>query len=295
MFKILKFEIILIVTAFLILLIGIYESLMQYYSHPYSLLNRLHLYGYLPEYKVVYEPSKGIWHLLGWTGSGMMVLMMLYSVRKRVSFLSSFGALRHWLAAHMFLGITGPLLVTFHTTFKLHGIIATSFWCMIVTMTFGILGRYIYLQIPRELSGAEMEAKDIDQIVDDLDRELGRYLSNAKVTTLLKEMDVDDKLAGDMTTIGALFYMINKDIKNRFKIRKLKKALKKGFRIPRKARREIAFLIKKKAALVRRKNFLSTSHSLLHYWHVLHIPLATVMFLIMLIHIIVYYLFSPSA
>ena len=89
--------------------IGTYESVTEKYKPQDSIVNALHAYGYLKEYQVRYEPSKGIWHILGWTGSAFMVTMMLYSVRKRFSMFAHWGALRHWLSAHIFLGDNGGL------------------------------------------------------------------------------------------------------------------------------------------------------------------------------------------
>lgn len=290
----LRFETFLIVAACIVAVLGAYESLTEMYLPGLSLLKQAHLYGYLKQYPIIYEPSKGIWHQIGWTGSFMMVVMMLYSVRKRVSFLSSIGHMRHWLSAHMFLGIIGPLLVTFHTTFKFHGLIATSFWCMITTMVFGILGRYIYIQIPRNITGAELGVKEIDGMVERLNAELGKHLSEAKVASLMKEITTADDAAEKFGALRALLFMMKTDIVNRFKIRSLRRTLKAQYTLKPAVREEVLGHFKRKAALIRKKNFLTTSHRLLHYWHVLHVPLAIVMFIIMFLHVIVYYVFRAA-
>ncbi|MBI3600538.1 MAG: hypothetical protein HY097_07840 [Nitrospinae bacterium] len=286
------FEWTLVAVIIITTCIAVYESFMQKYSPGDSILSFFHQYGYLKKYPAIYEPSKGIWHPVGWTGSAMMVIMMIYSVRKRIALFESLGSLRHWLSFHMSLGIMGPILVTFHTTFKFGGIIATSFWCMIVTMVFGILGRYIYIQIPRNLSGTELETNEIDKMVKYLDSELDKYLGDANITDLFKEISAADEKAKSLNLINSLIFMIRTDIANLYKITHLKKVMKTRYRLTGKTRREIVLLLKKKAAIIRQKNFLATSHRLLHYWHVFHIPLAIVMFLIMFLHIIVYYLFG---
>jgi hypothetical protein len=284
----------LVVVILATLIAGLYESYTQKYLPDRSLLSHLHDYGYLTEIPVVYEPGKGIWHPLGWAGSAMMVLMLLYSVRKRVAVFRSWGRLPNWLTAHMFLGIMGPLLVTLHTTFKFGGIITTSYICMIITMVSGLLGRYIYIQIPHSLSGAELEADDIEKMVEELDGALGRFSGEVNVPALFEEIrttDPQDRKPGPATS---LLWMIRTDLINLFKIARLRRILKTRHRLDRTARKTVLDLLKKKAALVRRKNFLSTSQSLLHYWHVFHRPLATVMFAIMFLHIVVYYLFRPA-
>jgi len=50
---------------------------------------------------------------------------------------------------------------------------------------------------------------------------------------------------------------------------------------------EIVRLSKEKANLMRRRAVLGVVSSIFHYWHVIHKPFATVMVLVMFIHIVV--------
>lgn len=323
------FESFLAVLALVVVLLGTYESITEMFFPASSILSFVHRFGYMKSYPILYEPSKGIWHPVGWTGSAMMVVMMLYSVRKRVGVFNHLGSMRHWLSAHMFFGIMGPILVTFHTTFKLHGLVATSFWCMIVTMVFGVLGRYIYVQIPRSINGTELGVKEIEGSVAELETEIGRKLKKANITNLMNELGIKDtgkimasidaghanflvdenegdrdrrrisNLLKSISTVDvrergalpALFFLVWTDIKNYFKVMALGRVLKKRYHLGHAERAEIVALFEDKAALLRRKSMLVTTHKLLHHWHVLHVPLAIVMFLIMFLHIIVYYIF----
>lgn len=278
--------IIFILTA----VVGTYESISQYYKQQESIVNVLHGYGYLKGYQMRYEPSKGIWHIAGWIGSAFMVIMMLYSVRKRFSLFLNWGPLRHWLSAHIFLGIMGALLVTFHTTFKLGGIVATSFWSMIVTVVFGILGRYIYIQIPQNVAGTDLQVNEIDKMVEEVDNKLRERSGNVDVSPLFKEINVVDERVKDLNLFNALSLMVKTDVINGFKLLHINKVLKTKFHLSRDTRKQIVSFMSRKAALIRRKNFLSTSHRLLRYWHVLHVPLAIVMFIIMFLHVGVYFL-----
>ena len=129
----------------------------HYYSLP--LLDRPHdsLHG-------AWKPSGAIGHGLGIVGSLLMVVLLLYSARKRLRLIQGLGNIRYWLNYHIWMGVTGPLLVIFHTTFKLGGIVAVSFWSMIGVALSGVIGRYIYLQIPRSLSGQELSARELAEL-----------------------------------------------------------------------------------------------------------------------------------
>ncbi|MCC6542936.1 MAG: hypothetical protein IT392_00340 [Nitrospirae bacterium] len=288
------FEGILIISVIITICILSYESYTQNYIPDSSILSFFHRLGYLKYYPVIYQPGKGIWHPIGWIGSGMMVVMMLYSIRKRVGMFRSLGLLRHWLSAHMFLGIMGPVLVTFHTTFKFNGIIATSFWSMIITMIFGILGRYIYIQIPRSLAGAELKVQDIERMVQTIDSRLGEVTKGVNFSNLSRVIDRGLKNPENTGVVKTLFFMLRDDIFISYRLHQLNNVLRKNHHLPWTVRRKIDLLLKNKAALTRRKNYLSTTHKILHYWHIFHVPLAIVMFLIMILHVCVYYLFRTT-
>ena len=59
------------------------------------------------------------------------------------------GSMPLWLEVHIFCGIVGPVLVTFHTSFKFNGIISVAYWSMMAVMLSGFVGRYLYVRIPK--------------------------------------------------------------------------------------------------------------------------------------------------
>ena len=73
----------------------------DFYRTP--LLERGHHPGYW-----TWKAGGTVGHTLGLVGSAMMVLMLLYSVRKRVGALRRVGPLSRWLDVHIFLGVVGP-------------------------------------------------------------------------------------------------------------------------------------------------------------------------------------------
>lgn len=69
----------------------------------------------------------GLWgHGLGILGSSMLLLLFLYSARKRNVLGLRFGKMSYWLNIHIFLGIMGPVFVTLHTAFKFGGIVSVK-------------------------------------------------------------------------------------------------------------------------------------------------------------------------
>lgn len=100
-----------------------------------------------------YTPGSRLGYDLGLVGGCMMLALLLYPLRKHWSRLHNFGSLRAWFIVHLVFGICGPLLVVFHTGFRLHSFNASvAFWCMVTVALSGGAGRYIYLRAYRNLS-----------------------------------------------------------------------------------------------------------------------------------------------
>ncbi|MET0556593.1 MAG: hypothetical protein ABW221_26380, partial [Vicinamibacteria bacterium] len=77
------------------------------------------------------KPGGSLGLRLGVAGLAMMTVMHVYSARKRLGFLRRLGPLRSWLDFHILLGILGPLFVVLHSSLKVGGLVAVSFWSMV--------------------------------------------------------------------------------------------------------------------------------------------------------------------
>lgn len=111
------------------------------------------------------KPSGYLGHGIGIIGSLMMIFgVAIYMIRKRVKKFARLGILKYWLEFHIFLCTVGPILVLFHTAFKFGGIVAVCFWCMVAVVLSGVIGRFIYIQIPKTIQGKELDIKELDEI-----------------------------------------------------------------------------------------------------------------------------------
>jgi len=123
---------------------------------------------YHPSHAVL-KPSGNTGHGIGIAGSLCMIIgMASYMARKRYRFLSRLGALKYWLEFHIFLCTLGPVLVLFHTAFKFGGLVAISFWSMVAVFISGIIGRFIYIQIPHNIDGRELSLAEIRDMKSDI-------------------------------------------------------------------------------------------------------------------------------
>jgi hypothetical protein len=184
--------------------------------------------------------------------------------------MSKYLRLKYLLEFHIFLCVLGPILILFHTAFKFGGIVSIAFWSMVAVVLSGVLGRYIYIQIPRTIEGRELSLSEVKNMKIDL-------------TTVLKNKFL---LKNDL--IELIVDATNNQYKGTSKpsVKSLRKVLKAN-KLPKNERISILKMIKKEKKLSSKIARLQTMQKLLKYWHVLHMPFALIMLIIVIIHIIV--------
>jgi hypothetical protein len=229
----------------------------------------------------------GSWgHGMGIAGGAMLLLLFLYSARKRGMF--TLGTLPHWLNIHIMFGIVGPMLVTLHSAFKFSGIVSVSYYSMMAVMASGIFGRYLYLQIPRAITGGELSFGEIQERKRETDGLLADEFG-------LEEREVRE-LEGILglersRRTGFLRAMLSfpvDAVRRRIRIPALKRKVRVLEGSAGRGREErISDIVVDRALLARKQQFLETTQRVFYYWHVVHKPFAIVMILIMFIHIVV--------
>lgn len=236
------------------------------------------------------KPTGLIGHGLGIFGTLLILLGVFgYMARKRVRGFSRIGVLKYWLEFHIFLCSLGPILILFHTSFKFGGLVAVSFWSMVAVVLSGIIGRFIYLQIPRTIQGRELSLNDLSNMEENL------------YTELKDRYNVDYEFLSQINEALESFQSLeNKNflahIIKRFRLeRKLTKQIKAELRkqnLSGKNFRKALKIFKSRIVLKRRIEWLATMQRFLRYWHIAHLPFALVMLVIVIIHVIVAILFG---
>jgi len=111
-----------------------------------------------------FESGDDFGYYLGVAGGVMMLTLLLYSLRKHVGFMRNWGSTRHGFKFHMFLGIMGPTLILFHSTFRTGSLNATiALSCMLLVAGSGIIGRVIYRKIHHGLYGRSATLQEVQK------------------------------------------------------------------------------------------------------------------------------------
>jgi hypothetical protein len=241
----------------------------RYYRTP------LAVRGYQPAH-ALFRPSGPIGQTLGLVGGLMMLVPFLYMLRKRVKSDWWPGSMKAWLEVHLFCGIAGPALVTFHTSFKFNGLVAVAYWSMVTVAVSGFVGRYLYVRLPRSIRGTELSRADLDREANELSRHLADIPDAALWLDRARALERDIR----PTYLGLVFG----DIGLRLKIRRFARFLA-GSALTSAQQKTLTDLVAERAVLLRRMAYLQRTRTAFSLWHVFHVPFVYLLLVIVCVHI----------
>jgi hypothetical protein len=136
--------------------------------------------------------ERGIGYALGIIGGSFMLALLIYPIRKRYPTAPIFVlSTPTWFKLHMLLGLIGPILILYHSNFGLGSTNANiALFCMLLMVTSGLIGRFIYSKIHMGLYGSKAHLasliKDQDQLSQAL-LDLSLALNSRKLGSSIKE------------------------------------------------------------------------------------------------------------
>lgn len=224
------------------------------------------------------KPNGLYGHGLGIIGTLLIIIGVFgYMARKRMKSLSRIWILKHWLELHIFLCTLGSILIMFHTAFKLGGLVSVSFWSMVAVVLSGVLGRFIYLQIPRSIQGRELSLAEISDMKISISTEIKKLGFLGSESEFLTSLNIEHD-----NSKGFLSQYFN----DRKQLNEIKGKLKE-MNIENVKRKEIIKNIRSEISLNRKLHRLELMQRLFRYWHIAHLPFALIMLIIMIIHVAV--------
>ena len=223
-----------------------------------------------------FKPAGAMGHGLGIVGTLLIIFgVSIYIARKRYGFLEKYIRLKYLLEFHIFLCTLGPIMVLFHTSFKFGGIVSIAFWSMVAVVLSGVLGRFIYIQIPRTIEGRQLGLQEVNDLQSQLQ------------TNIQESIKLPEILQSEIQGLGQFTPLsISGKMKKRTVLNKLKSYLKTQ-NIPVIQQKHLTQLVKKEISISQRIKRLERMQKWFQYWHVAHLPFALIMLVIVVIHVIV--------
>lgn len=254
--------------------------------------------GWLHRADGTINAEQGIGYVFGIVGGSLMLIMLLYSLRKRIRIMRNLGATRHWFRMHMLFGVIGPTLILYHANFR-HGSLnsTVALYCMILVAASGLVGRFIYARIHNGLYGNLLTARDLreqtDKILDSID---ASHPAAEMITALLK--DEESRMHAHrnkfLRNIPWLFLSWLRVYAINLRTRKimhgmLSDAINKGLIGRTEAKRlykETSQKILRFMRLTQKSSRLSLYTRMFSVWHIVHVPFFIMMIASGIVHVI---------
>ncbi len=229
-----------------------------------------------------FKPSGAYGHGIGILGTFLILFgVVIYIARKRYNFMTKQLRLKYLLEFHIFLCTLGPILILFHTAFKFGGLVSVAFWSMVAVVASGVIGRFIYIQIPRTVEGRELSLNEVkgmrSQLVENLKQSVG--LDEQLIPLIVGTADGDGAAAKHRS-------FIVRYLDERKAIGVIRSSLK-AKNMARDEQAPIIRMVKEEFALSHRIGRLLLMQKLFKYWHVAHLPFALIMLIVLIIHVAV--------
>ena len=269
----------------------------------YTLLAALITLGWLlRDYKLV-NPEQGIGYWLGIVGGSLMLVLLLYPLRKRIRALHALGPTKHWFRLHMILGLAGPLLILYHCNFRLGSFNSrVALYCMLLVAGSGIVGRHFYAGIHRGLYGRRTNLKELQaELAASIEKSHGLARLMPKLVTRLEKYAAE--LLGNRVTqsVGlgrSLRWTFTHHIARisllvtaRRELRAAAAASQAVARDQKRLRRAAAKYIRDYTYMTGRVAQFSLYERLFALWHIFHLPIFLMMVISAIVHVLAVHMY----
>jgi len=243
-------------------------------------------------------PKSGMGYALGIIGGSLMLLLFLYSARKRFKWLRFMGPIAGWFRFHMLLGVLGPLCILFHSNFSFGATNSNiALMCMLTVAGSGLVGRYIYARIHHGLYGSKLTLAEVRRSAEQLRAAPGYETS---IPGLHSQLDtIEAPSIGSQTQLAVLavarvlqvsVLILRARLRLHSYIRRTLRASTDQSPLAdarRKQLREAAFrYVALRLNAARRVASFQAYERLFSAWHALHLPLMFVMLIAGTVHVI---------
>lgn len=260
-------------------------------------------YGWMNRGEGHITAESGLGYWLGVAGGVMMLLLLLYPLRKKYRSWRILGSVPAWFRLHMILGVLGPTLILFHCNFRLGSTnSALALISMLIVAFSGLVGRYLYRRIHLGLYGERLKIREILADAQALRDAVSRSVANAP--GVLAEMQGYERRAIDHpetlrgSLLGAVTVAFSSGRSRRRAARAVAAAIKaeagagRWSRALRRSRlAEARHRLDLYFALVNKSARLAVWERLFALWSRLHLPLFLVLILTTAMHILAVHLY----
>ncbi|MCW8922471.1 MAG: pyridine nucleotide-disulfide oxidoreductase [Gammaproteobacteria bacterium] len=245
--------------------------------------------------------ESGLGYALGIVGAILMLLLLVYPLRKRVRVISRFGSIKFWFRTHMLFGVLGPVLILFHSNFQIGSLNSTvAMLCMLTVAISGLVGRYLYGKIHHGLYGSHIEMKELKTVTQEVERGLSNELGEDEF--LQKLYVYENSFTQSKSLLMTIMMFISAQIKTRILYKRELADLDKRLleNVNSRIWNQQEYGVHKKLIhglladffrSIRKTAGYIVSEKLFSLWHLLHLPIFFLMLISALVHVFVVHMY----
>ena len=236
------------------------------------------------------RPSGAVGRSAGILALLIFFFLWLYPLRKKYRALAFTGSVARWLDIHILAAIGLPLLVAIHASWRFDGLVGLGYFAMLVVCASGIVGRYLYVRIPRSRSGVASTREEVA-----LERRT--LITDIAAATGLDPFVVERTLSvsgssGSTGIARTLLHLLSDDITRWRLTRALRQKLAaargaQSQELDRDTLDRVVELASREISLAQQLRMLDATKRVFGYWHVAHRPFAVTALVAVLIHVAV--------
>ncbi len=234
--------------------------------------------------------ESGLGYALGIVGGTLMLLLLLYPLRKHLRVMRHLGPIKYWFRAHMLFGIVGPVCILFHSGFQLGSLNSNvALFCMLVVASSGLVGRYFYTKIHHGLYGRKAT---LDELVrhsallgESLQAVIANYPSAARHIETFEQQSRNHP-AGFIASFVTLI-----SLGTRTWLLYLSLWLRAPRSLPARDRRRVLRHVGARLESIRKIAEFHFYERLFSAWHLLHFPLFLMLVVSGIVHVIAVHMY----
>jgi hypothetical protein len=234
--------------------------------------------------------ESGAGYLLGIIGATMMLLLLLYPLRKHSRYLRNMGPVKYWFRLHMLFGVAGPVLILFHSGFQLGSLNSSiALFSMLLVAGSGLIGRYFYIRIHHGLYGRKATLEELQQHSDLLKQSLSESLQTTPwILDRIKHFEARiTPRSGNL--ISSLWKLLSVGIRTRLLF--LMFRITADSSLTPSGKRQLVRHIGAHLSSIRKMAEFHFYERLFSIWHIVHLPLFLMLILTGVVHVIAVHMY----
>lgn len=241
-----------------------------------------------------YIPAEGLGYYLGLVGGVLMLLAYSYSLFKYTAFFRRRAVMHRWLTVHICLGVIGPLLVIFHSTFHIHslngGIALIS---MLLVFTSGVMARFIYAKTHYGLGDSKVQVQDLKEQLELAGHKIKSERLDTFTASVLDHRDSLLYAFWDFMTFGWrsrwIYFRITENMRHHLKVLAKKKGW--GQAVVQARRQEFNQRLRDYIFVLRKVALFRVYERFFAFWRNAHAPLLYLLLMSGIVHVIAVHMY----